>query len=291
MTFSDARMSTFVFLKDRVASVLTPAGCGFDIYMHGSYAKGTQVDPHGDIDIVVELCHPIVSEWRRGLSGPEYSWFRDAVAEGLSNDLEMISPGLSSMVMWGKNRSVLKVAPVLPGHVNVDLLVCQRYLESSPVSMNTAGQGVIFWNGYGVQVSHPKKYIAKFGEKDQRTDGMFKKLVRHLKENHVDIKYRGPATRRSTIPGQSIPMDSSIGVSSATLEMVAYGVPDVYYSSRSLNKTRKKVGSYLRGVAETERRRQSFVPWDLVNDTTYRQWMEFMHGGFRMMLSNERMWT
>ncbi len=284
-------MSTFVFLKDRIGGALAPTGFAFDVYMHGSYMKGTQVDPHGDIDIVVELCHPIVSEWRRGIGGHDYGRFRDAVEQGLCNDFEMTSPGLSSAVMWGQHRSAIRVAPVLPGHVNADLLVCQRYFERVPVSLNTAGQGVIFWGGTGVQVSHPKKYIAKFQEKDRRTDGKFIKLVRHLKENHVDIKYRGPATRRSAIPGQNLPMDSSLGVSSATLEMVAYGVPDSYFSSRSLSGARKKVRSYLRHVADTERRREAFTPWDLVNDTTYPQWREFMRGGFRMMLSNERIWA
>ncbi|WP_152521396.1 hypothetical protein [Amycolatopsis decaplanina] len=308
MTIGDARMATFVFLRDRINVLLAPTGCAFDVYPHGSFMKGTQVDPYGDVDVVVELCHPIVPEWRGGFEPapgtrfgkrvkgrtptPEFLWFKETVARALSHDFEMMAPGLGSMVAWGKVQRVLKVAPVFPGHVNADLLICQRFLETPPVSMNTADQGVIFWDGYGeLQVSHPRKYIAKVKEKDMRTDGMFTQFVRHLKANHVALKHQGSGSRRSSIPGQNVPMDSSLGVSSATLEMLAYGVPNDHYSSRSLNATRKKVRAHLRGVAETERSRESFVPWDLVNDTTYPQWIEFMHGGFRMLLSNEKMWA
>lgn len=292
MTDGDARTSTLVFLRDRIGELLAPTGCAYDIYPHGSYMKSTQIDPHGDIDIVVELCHPIVTSWRGRMAGPEYAWFKETVAQVLSYDFESMAPGLGSMVMWGQARSVLKVAPVFRGHVRADLLICQRFLETPPVSLNTAGQGVVFWDGHGgPQVSHPKKYIAKFKEKDQRTGGMFTKLVRHLKANHLDLKSGGPSGRRSSLPGQNVPMDSSLGVSSATLEMVAYGASDIYYSSWNLNSTRKKVYSYLRNVAENDRLRESFVPWDLVNDTTYPQWKQFMREGFRMMMSNRKMWA
>ncbi|MEV7552224.1 hypothetical protein AB0N89_21655 [Amycolatopsis sp. NPDC089917] len=301
-------MATFLFLRDRIQWLLASTGCGFDVYLHGSFVKGTQIDPRGDIDMVVELCHPIVREWRAGAepaSGTrhgkrvkgreptlEFLWFRETVVRSLVYDFEAMSPGLGSMVAWGRLQRVLKVAPIFPGHVNASVLICQRFLETPPVSSRGAEQGVIFWDGHGEpRVSHPKKYIAKVKEKDLRTDGMFTKFVRHLKANHVDLRYRRPGGGGSSGPGRHVPLDPSLGVSSATLEMLAYGVSNDSYSPRSLNATRKKVRAHLRGVAETERSREDFVPWDLVNDTTYPHWIEFMHGGFRVMLSNDGLWA
>ncbi len=308
MTVGDAGMATFVFLKERIHGMLASTGCSFDVYPHGSSVKGTRIDPRGDVDVVVELCHPIVPTWRDGSEAargatfgkrvqgraptPEFLWFKETIAQALSYDFETMSPGLGSMVAWGKVQKVLKVTPVFPGHVNADLLICQRFLETPPVSRKTAEAGVIFWDGYGEpQVGHPKKYIAKVKEKDKRTSGMYTQFVRQLKSNHADLKYRGSGNRRSPGPSRQVATDSSLGVSSATLEMLAYGVPNDHYTPRNLNSTRKKVRTYLRGVAENERSRQSFVPWDLVNDTTYPHWIEFMHGEFRTVLSDDRMWA
>ncbi len=305
VTVGDAGMATFVFLNERIHGMLASTGCSFDVYPHGSSVKGTRIDPRGDVDVVVELCHPIVPAWRDGFEAapaatlgkrvkgraptPEFLWFKETIAQALSYDFETMSPGLGSLVAWGKVQKVLKVTPVFPGHVNADLLICQRFLETPPVSGKTAAAGVIFWDGYGEpQVSHPKKYIAKVKEKDARTNGMFTQLVRHVKRNTADLKCRGSGNRR---PSGHVATDSSLGVSSATLEMLAYAVPNDHYTPRNLNSTRKKVRTYLRGVAETERSRQSFVPWDLLNDTTYPNWIEFMHGGFRTMLSDDRIWA
>jgi hypothetical protein len=116
----DARMATFTFLKDRIHHLLASTNYTFDIYPHGSCMKGTQVDPYGDVDIVVELCHPTVVDWRgRFVSAPgtrygkvieprpptsEFLGFKHVVAEALNLDFASMSPGLGQWLHGVRQR-------------------------------------------------------------------------------------------------------------------------------------------------------------------------------------------
>jgi hypothetical protein len=199
----------------------------YEIFGQGSRVNNTYIDHASDVDLVLMLKMPFESNvdafnqcTMDNLTGHDaaghYGWeeFRDDVCAALAE---------SFVVRMGRRCVNLDDSYSLMGEM-VDILLATEYrlYSALPVSgVEPYEEGVFFRDRDGRPiVNFPKRHQRNGDEKDMRTGGRFKEVVRALK------CVRRLAERERVIADGAAP--------SYLLECLLYNVPDNVYRTSSL---------------------------------------------------------
>jgi hypothetical protein len=172
----------------------------YEIFVQGSRANGTAIEPSSDIDLVLMLTTPVESSW-----------------EQFAGDV-MATLGESWAVRMGRRCLNVDEPDSLFGEM-VDILVATEF-HIGPE------QGVFFRDNEGRPiVNFPKQHRLNGDEKDLRTGGRFKDVVRAAK-------------RAKKLHGLDAP--------SYLIECLLYNVPDHVYRAFSVEDAYRGAFQWLR---------------------------------------------
>jgi hypothetical protein len=211
----------------------------YEIFCQGSRVNNTYIEDASDIDLVLMLKMPFESNvqaldeagmdnFRERHQVSYYSWgeFRDDVLATL---------GESYVVRMGRRCINVDAPDSLFGEM-VDILLAKEYRLYSAFpapGVEFYEQGVFFRDNEGRPiVNFPKQHRRKGDEKDLRTGGRFKEVVRTAKN------VRRLAEREQMITEGAAP--------SYLLECLLYNVPDRVYRTSSLRETYRRALEWLR---------------------------------------------
>jgi hypothetical protein len=185
----------------------------YEIFGQGSRVNNTYLEESSDIDLVLMLKAP---------SGDIWDEFRDDVLAGL---------GESYAVRMGR-RCVNVDEPDSLFAEMVDILVATEYRLYPVPGADQYEQGVFFRDREGRPiVNFPKQHRRNGDEKDRRTGGRFKQVVRRLK------RVRKLAERERMIADGTAP--------SYLLECLLYNVPDHVYQTATLEEAYRGALAWL----------------------------------------------
>jgi hypothetical protein len=205
----------------------------YEIFAQGSRVNDTYIDQASDIDLVLLLKTPFeanvealdeagLDNFRKAHQPGHYRWedFRDDVLATL---------GESYTVRMGRRCVNVDDPDSLFGEM-VDILVATEYRLYPAPGVEVYEQGVFFRDREGRPiVNFPKRHRLNGDEKDLRTGGRFKQVVRAVK------RARRLAERERLIADGAAP--------SYLLECLLYNVPDHVYRTSTL-------GEAYRGAIE-----------------------------------------
>jgi len=193
----------------------------FEIFGQGSRVNNTYIEPASDIDLVLMLKPPPASKLdETDFSRNNWAEFRDDVLAAL---------GESYVVRMGRRCVNVDDPDSLFGEM-VDILVATEHRRYPVPGARRYEQGVYFRDREGRPiVNFPKQHRRNGDEKDLRTGGRFKQVVRAAK------RVRRLAERDRMIADGAAP--------SYLLECLLYNVPDHIYRRASL-------GAAYRGALE-----------------------------------------
>lgn len=211
----------------------------YEIFGQGSRVNNTYIGHASDIDLVLMLKTPFESDVAAPAEGSmkgnsinryradRYAWeeFRDDVLTAL---------GESYVVRMGRRCANVDDLDSLFGEM-VDILVATEYrLYSAPPApgIESYQQGVFFRDREGRPiVNFPKQHRRNGEEKDLRTGGRFKEVVRTAKR----VRRRAEQDR----------MIAEGDAPSYLIECLLYNVPDRVYGASSLTKAYRNALEWL----------------------------------------------
>lgn len=209
-------------LREALVRSPLPGARSYEIFGQGSRVNGTYLEQSSDIDLVLMLTTPFMA----GTVGRTGRWegFRDDVLAAL---------GESYTVRMGRRCVNVDDPESLFGEM-VDILVATEFRLYPAAGAGRYEQGVFFRDVEGRPiVNFPKQHRRNGDDKDRRTGGRFKQVVRAAK------RVRRLAERERVVADGSAP--------SYLLECLLYNVPDHVYRASS-------PGEAYRGALEWLRR-------------------------------------
>jgi hypothetical protein len=196
----------------------------YEIFGQGSRVNDTYIEPTSDIDLVLMLKSPFVSNLEAPGQAGGYDWeqFRDDVLAVL---------GESYVVRMGRRCVNVDDPDSLFGEM-VDILVATEYRRYSAPGSAEYEQGVFFRDREGRPiVNFPKQHRRRGDEKNLRTGGRFKETVRTVK------RLRRRAEREGVLAEGAAP--------SYLLECLLFNVPDQVYRAAQPGKVRREALAWL----------------------------------------------
>jgi len=197
----------------------------FEIFGQGSRVNNTYLEQSSDIDLVLMLKTPFVSNVESLEEAGRYDWadFRDDVLTVL---------GESYTVRMGRRCANVDAPDSLFAEM-VDILVATEYRLYPASGGEDYEQGVFFRDREGRSiVNFPKQHRRNGDAKDLRTGGRFKQVVRAAKT------IRRQAERERLIAAGTAP--------SYLLECLLYNVPDHVYRTPSVEAAYRGSLAWLR---------------------------------------------
>jgi hypothetical protein len=159
-----------------------------EIFVQGSYANGTNITANRDVDLVIQLPMPFQEDidnlddrqrerFFDHYGYTEYDWedFREDVRASLRRSFFVRSGNRCLTIRDWDN----------PARIPADLLVAieyRRYTAFPDLLGEVYDEGVYFLTGTRTPiVNYPKLHLKHGNEKDRRTSGRFKQIVRAVK--------------------------------------------------------------------------------------------------------------
>lgn len=219
-------------------------GVSYKVFLQGSYKNDTNIRGDSDVDAVVLLkdvfYHNLPPyDVRRQLFQPStYSWhhFRNDVLKALRGYYGSL-----------KVEEGSKAFKVQTPYLRADVVVSARYLyyDLSSSNPNDYEPGITFWTSEGRQViNFPEQHYQNGVEKNRRTEGNYKKVVRIFKNARSYLADSGMLAR---------------GVApSYFLECLLYNVPDDIYKG-TFSEVFPNIVRYLYSALNDNQRIRAFV--------------------------------
>jgi predicted nucleotidyltransferase len=196
---------TYETVKDALEGAVLD-GMRYEIYPQGSYAAKTNIAGDSDVDMVIALQSPFYAAssdldppqraefYKRHEEDSEVAWqsFREVVVRLLESRFRVVSKG----------KCVQLHAEILT--LDADVLVAldyRHYKKFFDYANQEFDAGVQFFAGDRDIVNHPRQHIANGNLKDWATLGMFKPVVRIMKNaRNAILKADSPSIESSTAP-------------------------------------------------------------------------------------------
>lgn len=195
----------------------------FTVYLQGSYKNSTNIHGDSDVDIVVRLDAPYRIERRDGsvkivhpdgsVQDYDYREFKQDVIAALKRRY-----GRRAVQIGDKAIEVHSSDSTL--RIDADVVVCQQHrVEGGP---GEARRGMWFETKHGEEISnYPKQHYKNGAEKNQRTNGEYKKTLRMVKRARSYLAEKGRISKDN--------------VPSYFLVCLLYNVPEKYYTATDPN--------------------------------------------------------
>jgi hypothetical protein len=226
------------FSYEMVRESLTPSrlnGMSCTVYPQGSYANKTNIATDSDVDMVIalrsafypeksELSALELEEYAKYYEQADRTWrdFRKAVIKVLHSDFFLKEGRKAIQVRSGLIR--------LPADVLV-ALDYRHYRRFPSFAGQSFVEGVQFYTPDDQKiVNYPKRHIRACAQKDLRTNGKYREVVRVAKN-----------ARNALIAGEKSPIEPGTAPS-YFLESLLWNVPDPCYRGELENAYRRVIG-------------------------------------------------
>lgn len=204
----------------RTDPTLQQKDVSFTVYLQGSYKNSTNIHGDSDVDIVVRLDAPYRIERRDGgvkivhpdgsVQDYDYKQFKQDVITALKRRY-----GEGAVQIGDKAIEVHSSDSTL--RIDADVVVCQQHRVEG--GLGEARRGMWFETKHGEKISnYPKQHYINGTEKNQRTNGEYKKALRMMK------RARSYLAKKGQISKDNVP--------SYFLVCLLYNVPDKYYTAK-----------------------------------------------------------
>jgi hypothetical protein len=212
---------TYETVKGALDDALRETNMRYKIYIQGSYPGQTNIVGDSDVDLVIALQDPFYAatsdldplqreKFYECYENSNATWgtFRKIVARHLNERFFIVSEG----------KCVTLRAEILT--LDADVLVAldhRHYKKFFDYANHEFDAGVQFFSGDRAIVNHPKQHIANGNLKDWTTLGMFKPVVRIMKNaRNALLKADSPSIEPATAPSYYV-------------ECLLWNVPDHRY--------------------------------------------------------------
>ena len=161
----------------------------FEVYVQGSYANGTNLANVSDVDIIIELAFPSMTDIPQSTEQARQEWTttRDRVASALQKSFP------KSRITVGPNA--IRIETVAQ-NISGDAVVAMRFVKNISTAENVvpAGtQGMAFFRGdkRNWVINYPKLHLGNTSRKETATGNRYKRTVRIFK--NIRNQCRPPA--------------------------------------------------------------------------------------------------
>lgn len=214
-------------------------GNRYTVLLQGSYANNTNIKRESDVDVAVIWEDKPFSYHKTpdGYSGfgPNSYCIDESKRKLVEKFGDIFGP---DMVEMGKKSIKIKENTY---HKRIDVVPCVRLILSDYRSFDSFQKripGICIIGADGKRtINFPEVHLENGREKNNRTNHMYKKIVRIIKNIHRDCLENGtdmPITRQKLAE-----------IKSFVLECLVYNVPDGHFIPNDLAKSLKNVIKYL----------------------------------------------
>ncbi|MCX5795341.1 MAG: hypothetical protein NTY77_07610 [Elusimicrobia bacterium] len=154
-----------------------------EMFLHGSYANGTNLTADGNVDMAVMLTSPFSQDFglMAGVGGNKQ--LQSSLADFRLSVLGSLRARFGMVNVEDRPECVFVVPE--PGRLGLNVAVMLQHRLYSSFSGSAGGdylEGVTYWTPDGRQiVCYPKTHLARGAAKDAATHGWFKSVVRMFK--------------------------------------------------------------------------------------------------------------
>jgi hypothetical protein len=210
-------MDTHQAVRKAIDKYTFPDGIKYSLFLQGSYKNATNIYGDMDVDLIACLTTSFYSNLNAdqcrllNLVDNSYSFrdFKIDVLLALYNHF-----GTARLEAGSKAIRIEK--PI--NQLDCDVIACTEYRHYYAINLNSYYEGVTLWTKEGNQVTNYPKYHYQNGvSKNQRTNGMFKPLVRVFKN------LRNELVKKNTLSKGDAP--------SYFIECLLFNVPDHLFAS------------------------------------------------------------